>query len=240
MNRLIYLAVILLVLTGCVHYDEELWLNRDGSGKAKLVIIHNSPYDNSEEIMRKAELKGIHLQDYSVKKSGKSFIYTIRFRFDSIEAFNNVNDQVGDNDFWGKITLNKEKGRRISFKRSISLGDQADENDLWDQIFRAKTKDDMKWNYKVHLPWKIVSSNAHKADFANRTLSWSYDTNKLWNKTEVMNIEVEKGFPWLILILGTIIFFLIVTSLFWLVRIARKSHLMDWIHHQNEQKPPQA
>ena len=237
MKRLTFLAVILVILSGCVNYDEELWLNPDGSGKAKLVVVHASPYENSEEIMHKDDLKGIHLQDYSVKKSNKNFIYTIRFRFDSIEAFNNINDQVSDNDFWGKITLNKGHGRRITFKRRISLGAQADENDLWDQIFRPKTDSGQKWNYRLHLPWEVISSNAHHVDKKTGALSWSYDTSKLWNKTDVMRVEVQKGFPWLLVILGFIIFVLIVAMLFWLVRIARKSHLLDWMHHLNENKP---
>lgn len=233
MKRYILLAITLLALFGCVHYDEELWLNPDGSGKAKLVLIHRSANENPGEILKKAELNGIHLQDYSVKRNGPNVIYTVQFKFDSIEAFNNVNDQVGNADFWGRITLNKEQGRRISFKRRISLGDQ-EEVDDFEALLRSTMTDSPHWRYRIHLPWKIISTNAPKdaVDHKSRTITWDYDTNELWNKTEYMTIEMEKAFPWLLLVLGLVILFLILFFLFWLLRISKRSHLLDWMHHK--------
>ncbi len=113
MKRLMICILALFALFGCVHYDEELWLHRDGSGRAMLRLIHRSPYENPEEILRKAELPGISLQGYNVQRNGQDVIYDIVFKFKSIEAFNNVNDQLGSADFWGKITLNKESGRAL-------------------------------------------------------------------------------------------------------------------------------
>jgi hypothetical protein len=98
-KHILIIAILLLTLFGCVHYEEELWLNRDGSGKAKLVLIHRSANENPDEILKKAELNGIHLQSYSIKRNGPNVIYNVQFKFDSIEAFNNVNDQVGNADF---------------------------------------------------------------------------------------------------------------------------------------------
>ncbi len=233
-KHILIIAMLLLTLFGCVHYEEELWLNRDGSGKAKLILIHRSANENPDEILKKAELNGIHLQSYSIKRNGPNVIYNVQFKFDSIEAFNNVNDQVGNADFWGKITLNKEKGRRITFKRRISLGDQ-EEVDDFEMLLRSTITDHPTWSYKVHLPWKIISTNADEAnvDRKGRTITWNYDTEQLWNKTEYMTIELEKPFPWLLVVLGGIIGILVIFSLFWLMRIARSSHLLDWMHHKN-------
>lgn len=233
-KHILIIAILLLTLFGCVHYEEELWLNRDGSGKAKLVLIHRSANENPDEILKKAELNGIHLQSYSIKRNGPNVIYNVQFKFDSIEAFNNVNDQVGNADFWGKITLNKEKGRRITFKRRISLGDQEDVDDF-EMLMRSTITDHPTWSYKIHLPWKIISTNAEEAniDRNGRTITWNYDTEQLWNKTEYMTIELEKPFPWLLVVLGGIIGILVIFSLFWLMRIAHSSHLLDWMHHKN-------
>jgi hypothetical protein len=121
-----------------VHYDEELWLNRDGSGKAKIRLVHRSPYENPEEIMRKASLPGISLQKYDIARRGADVIYTIQFKFKSVDAFNNVNDQLGAADFWGKITLNKEPGRRIT-STTYFLGSQEGEDDF-ESIFSKMQK----------------------------------------------------------------------------------------------------
>ena len=107
MKRLALALVALLLLTGCVEYDEELWIKSDGSGRANLRLVHRSSYENPEEIMRKAQLPGINLIESKVSRSGADVIYQVSFTFKNIEAFNNVNDMIGTADFWCKITLNQ-------------------------------------------------------------------------------------------------------------------------------------
>lgn len=235
MKRLALLLLTLFVLAGCVHYDEELWLNRDGSGRAKLRVVHRSPYENPEEIMRKAALPGISLQNYNIERRGADVIYTISFKFKSVEAFNNVNDQLGAADFWGKITLNKEPGRRITFKRRISLGSQESDDDF-ENIFSKLQTENPTWTYKLHVPWKIISSNAlpENVNMQSRTLSWSFNTNNMWNKQELMTVELRKGFPWMLVVIGFIFFVLLAFLIHWLFRFARKSHLIDRLKHHEE------
>ncbi len=235
MKRLALLILSLFALAGCVHYDEELWLNRDGSGRAKLRLIHRSPYENPEEIMRKASLPGINLQRYDIQRRGADAIYTIEFKFKSVEAFNNVNDQLGAADFWGKITLNKEPGRRITFKRRISLGSPESDDDF-ENIFSRMQTENPVWNYKLHVPWKIVSTNAApgNTDLKNRTISWSFDTGAMWNQNGMMTVELKKGFPWLLVLIGIIVFTLAGFLVHWLFRFAKKSHLIERLTHHSE------
>lgn len=236
MKRLALLLLTLFVLAGCVHYDEELWLNHDGSGRAKLRVIHRSPYENPEEILRKAALPGISLQNYNVTRRGADAIYNIEFKFRSVEAFNNVNDQLGAADFWGKITLNKEPGRRITFKRRISLGSQESDDDF-EKIFSRMQTESPVWKYKLHVPWKIISTNAtaENVDKNTRTIAWSFDTHAMWNKYELMTVEMEKDFPWMLIVIGIIVFVLAFFIVFWLFRIARKSHLIERLMHHTEE-----
>ncbi|MDD2230574.1 MAG: membrane lipoprotein lipid attachment site-containing protein [Candidatus Cloacimonetes bacterium] len=235
MKRIILLILTLFALAGCVNYDEELWLNRDGSGRARLRLVHRSPYENPEEIVRKAALPGISLHGYDIQRRGADAIYTIDFKFKNVEAFNNVNDQLSAADFWGKITLNKEPGRRITFKRRISLGSQESDDDF-ENIFSKMQTDSLVWRYKLHVPWKIVSSNAapENIDTKNRTISWSFDTRSMWNKTELMTVELKKDFPWILVVVGAIVFILAVFLVHWLFRFARKSHLIERLKHHED------
>jgi len=238
MKRLNLCALLLLLLVGCVQYDEELWLNRDGSGRAKIRLIHRSPYDNPDEIIKKASLPGITLQKYDIQRRGDDVIYTVYFRFANVEAFNNVNDRLGNADFWGKITLNKGNDRTIIFKRRISLGSLEGEDDF-ESLFRTKQAHSPVWNYRVHVPWKIIKANAlpDNIDHNSKTISWSYDTGLMWNKTQYMTIEMRKGLPWLVFVLGFLGLVVIGISCYWLFKIARRSHLLDWILHDNEDAP---
>ncbi|MEN6445255.1 MAG: hypothetical protein ABFC98_04325 [Candidatus Cloacimonas sp.] len=240
MKRLGLLLLTLLLLAGCVQYDEELWINHNGSGRAVLRVIHRSPYENPEEIMRKATLPGINLQSYSIHRKGPDVIYTIRFKFKSIDAFNNVNDQLGAADFWGKITLNKEPGRRITFKRRIALGNQEPEEvDGIEDILGRLQPDNPIWTYKVHLPWKIISTNAlsENVDYENRTVTWRFDTRKMWHKQELMTVELRKNFPWLLIVIGAIVLVLAFFLIHWMLHFPKKSHWLERLKHsENAEK----
>jgi len=234
MKRLAICILAVFTLFGCVHYDEELWLHRDGSGKAKLRLINRSPYENTEEILRKADLPGISLESYNVSRQGQNMIYDIVFKFKDIESFNNVNDQLGAADFWGKITLNKEPGRRITFKRRIALGSQENDDEL-ESIFSQNQGVHPVWNYKLHVPWKIVNSNAlpENIDVKGKSISWSYDTAQMWNTHEFMTADFRKALPWFVFVIGFIGIVLIAFVIFWLFRISRKSHLLERLKHHS-------
>ncbi|MCB5259344.1 MAG: hypothetical protein PHY41_03545 [Candidatus Cloacimonetes bacterium] len=234
MKRLAISILAMILLFGCVHYQEELWLHRDGSGKAKLRLINRSPYENTEEILRKADLPGISLESYNVSRQGPDVIYDIVFKFNNIEAFNNVNDQLGAADFWGKITLNKEHGRRITFKRRIALGSQENDDEL-ESFFSQIQGEYPTWSYKLHVPWKITNSNAapENVDIKGKTITWNYNTAKMWNNYEYMSAEFRKELPWFVFVIAFISLILIVFVMFWLFRISKKSHLIDRVKHHS-------
>lgn len=241
MKRLTLMLIVLLALTACVEYDEELWLNPDGSGKARIRLVHRSNYVNTEEIMNKAELPGIHLVDSQVSRVGENVVYSVTFKFDSLEAFNNINDQISSADFWGKITLNQEPGGNLIFKRRISLGSQEEEfdgDDILEGIYSQQQTKHPVWSYKIHLPWKILATNAlaENTDLGKKTISWSYDTLQMWNRYEVMSVEMKKGRPWFVYVLGILVALLLAAFVYWLIRISKRSHLKDSIKHRQEQE----
>lgn len=243
MKRCLPLLLALLLLAGCVEYDEELWLNADGSGKARLRLIHRSNYANTQEIMRKAELPGIHLIDSQVEKKGSNVVYTVTFRFDDLESFNNVNDQISAADFWGNITLNKMPDGNLVFKRRISLGSQETDalDDILEGIYSREQTEHPLWTYKLHVPWKILTANTRPEyiDQKGKTVQWKYDTLQMWNKYELMTVEMKKGISLLVLLLGAGVAILLGFFVFWLIRIRRHSHLMDWLHHKKASEEAQ-
>lgn len=238
MKRLLPLLFALLLLAGCVEYDEELWLNPDGSGKAKLRLIHRSNYANTQEIMRKAELPGIHLIDSQVEKAGPFVVYSVTFKFDDINSFNNVNDQISAADFWGSVTLNKTPDGKIVFKRRISLGSQEteDTDDILEGIYNQQQTDHPVWTYKLHVPWKIITANttAENINHKERTVRWEYDTLQMWNKYEQMTVEMKQGISWLVVVLIGGVAVLLAFFVMWLIRISKRSHLKDALQHQLE------
>ncbi len=278
MKRLLpLLAALLLILWGCVEYDEELWLNSDGSGRAKMRLTHRSHYANTQEIMNKLDKPGIHLRDIQRKQSGANMIYEVEFSFDSIEAFNNVNEQLAAADFWGQITLAKNPEGNIVFRRMISLNmDQPmetarefpegeleelfgkehagadssfmaeedyinslpDDNDILQGIYMQQQTEHPLWTYKLHVPWQIITAgdNASSIDPENKVVTWKFDTMEMWNKYEVMTVEMKKGISWLVYALIVLLAALIAMFILWLIRIRRRSHLQEAIKHRRERE----
>lgn len=253
MKRLLMLmATLLLILTACVEYEEELWLNPNGSGRVRMRLIHRSNFDNTKEFVNKQNLPGIHLISRQTSRVGQNYVYEVEFKFDSIEEFNNVNDRLASADFWGSITLNKTPEGNLIFKRRISLGNQKpdpalvteevtdpnlmdDPDDILENIARTQEKHPI-WKYKLHVPWKIIGSNANKknTNLSGRTLSWEYDTLEMWNKYEDMTVEMKKGVSWLVFVLIGVVVLLLGFFAVWMVRIYKRSHLFDVLNHKRE------
>ena len=253
MKRLLMLmTALLLLLTACVEYDEEFWLNPDGSGRVKLRLIHRSNFDNTKEFVSKTDLPGIHLISRQTSRVGQSYVYEVEFKFDSIDEFNNVNDRLASADFWGSITLNKTPEGNLVFKRRISLGSQKpdstmvavdindpnmmdDPDDILENIARVQEKHPI-WSYKLHVPWKIIGSNANREDIdiSGKAISWRYDTLEMWNKYEEMTVEMKKGISWLVFVLVGVVVLLLGFFAVWMVRIYRGSHLHDVLTHKRE------
>ncbi len=224
MKNLLLLSFLLVLLAGCVDYNEELWLNSDGSGRAKTTIGVLTSYHNAEEINRYSTLPGIHLISKSVYRKKNYTYYNIEFTFDNLDAFNNLNDEISITQFIGRISLDKNKKGKIEFKRRIALGSPAMENDEIEQLILTLPHQDLKWSYKLHLPWRIIEANTskEKISFQNSIVTWNYQTSMLWNKPQIMTVIMKKPFPALSLYFIALAAIIIILSLIWWRRNTRR------------------
>lgn len=260
------MIAMLLLLAGCVEYDEELWLNSNGSGRAKLSLSIESHYSNTEEFLRVFSSPGIHLREYKLKNVGdKTKIYLVDFSFDNVDAFNNLDDQLTALNFFGQLSiLPKDADGNIVVKRKISIEDRGafdqmgeqlnlgDDIDLSEEAFIASQDDDddillgilqdqqehSTWTYKLHVPWKIIHAgdNFESISPNGKTVTWKFDTKDLINKTELMTVVMKKGLSWLVYVLIGLGSLLFVFFIFWMVRIGKRSHLKDAIKHVEERE----
>jgi hypothetical protein len=237
MKRIALFGLLLLLLAGCVDYNEELWLNKDGSGKVRMTIGVQTSYENDNEINRYVNQPGISLISKSIYRKKNFTFYNLEFKFKNLEAFNNLNDQISNADFFGRITLTKEKDGSITLKRRIALGSPSGEEDEIEQLILAHTAGNLKWHYKLHLPWKIIKANAAAAniDYKNNTVSWEYQTSYLWSQSQTMTVRMKQPFPWIFVIPICLVILVIVISLIWWRRQVRKIHKL--IEKEHKPKP---
>lgn len=216
MKRLIMLGLLVILLAGCVDYDEELWLNKKGSGRAKMVIGVLTNYANNQEINRYNSMPGIHLISKSIYRKKNFTYYKIEFKFDTLEAFNNLNRQISNADCFGRIVLLQQKDGTILMQRRIALG-SSEGGDEIEQLIFTHNQENLKWHYKMHLPWKIIKANADpaKIDYKTNTVEWTYQTSYLWNKHQVMEVRMKKSLPWKTILLVVIGIFVALMSFLW-------------------------
>jgi len=229
MKHYLLLGLLVLLIAGCVEYDEELWLNADGSGRARVLIGVLTSYQNEQVINRYTAQKGIHLISKDIYRKQKYTYYRLEFRFDNLEAFNNLNDQISNADFIGKLTMEKLGKGLYKLKRRIALGGIEGEDEI-EQLIFTHPLDNLKWHYKLHLPWKIVRANAVPAsvNYAQNSVEWTYQTTRLWNKSQTMEVVMKRSFPWLPVLAAALIILFVGVGLYLLTRHNRR------LHHHSE------
>lgn len=235
-TALVLIGLLLLFLTGCIDYSEELWLKKDGSGRVEAVIGVLTAYENPEEINRYMNQPGINLISKSVYRKKNFTYYKLDFTFNSLEAFNNLSDQISNADFFGRINLVKEKDGTITLKRRIALGSLSGEEDEIEQLIFTQAMEKLKWSYKLHLPWQIVKANAApiNIDYATNTVSWEYKTSFLWNKSQTMVVKMKQTYPFIPIVLVALAVVVIVLSLLWW-----KRHLKKMLKKLNTEVTPE-
>jgi uncharacterized membrane protein len=68
-------------------------------------------------------------------------------------------------------------------------------------------------------------------DRENGTVTWSFDTRKMWHKQELMTVELQKDFPWFLLVIGAVIVVLLIFLIHWMFRFPKKSHWRERLKH---------
>jgi hypothetical protein len=225
MRKILCLFPICLFLFGCIQYNEEMWLNRDGSGHSQMHITVYSNYQNSETIGKYANIEGIHLLNFKTYRNKDNSYYDIEIGFDNLKAFNELNDKDAMAHFIGKSEIIKGKRGLLEFKRVISLGSTEinDEDQLAD-LFQTLFTVNRNWRYTIHFPYEIVSANTDPGniDYKNKTVKWNYEIAYLWNKDQTMEVTMDRKIPFLLFYIGLPALILLVLLILWRVSHHKK------------------
>lgn len=200
MKRLLVLAVVFVVfLTGCVQYNEELVLNRNGSGKltSKMGITDMDQMfgmfdedDVSEEEYDEEELpvedipgiKVISAREYT--EDGVDWT-DVTLEFETLEA---LSQGFSSEDFVpvGNISFERE-GINLVYRRVLPNLTRYSEEELeMDEMMGMGMSmqmltmfmGDAYWVYEVTLPGRIIDSNADETVNSN-TVKWTFPMTDL-------------------------------------------------------------
>ena len=170
----IFSLTFIFLITGCFEYEEELVLNRDGSGtllvhysKYKDVDINNDSFDlpdEEDEIRQEIEEKwtsgNVELIGLEIREAEKSQEVTFTLEFDDIRDLNDV-EQFAESE------INFEPGRSCSYQRVITtdsdydLDDDSTFEEILGSIIEETILDKIKFRFEIQMPYKIDDNNAN-------------------------------------------------------------------------------
>lgn len=228
------LLPVFLLLSSCIDGDEEIWLERDGSGRLE------ATYRMPPQIMQQfggAPVLQKKLEDAFAKEPGITVAHighrveSGRVIFDLDAAFDDVRtlaafpkkhlrnpetpDQAGsDEALFGSMSL-ELSGLTMSFNRTIDLAPVLPEKVRSNPAFLGESA----FRYMVHLPAAATTHNASQTTDRGRTLKWQFLLREHTNRPMQLTMKAPLPIPWWIWLAGGL---LIALTVFLLVLAVRR------------------
>lgn len=193
-HRLINFVVIVLLLallSSCIEYREELWLEKDNSGK--LVFEISLPSHTSIEDDEISELSIVALCDTieGLEVTGHStymieditWIY-VDLEFEDILLLNEI-----ENEWFGDICITEDGDGNRLLKRFITMSDTINvSNNEFGNMLKHAMLGQYSWIYTMHFPDELYETNAPiaRTDTLTNTAVWEYNLASLINEQKVM------------------------------------------------------
>ncbi|MGO9469249.1 MAG: hypothetical protein ACLQIB_27750 [Isosphaeraceae bacterium] len=168
-SRVLAIGFFLAIMSGC---DLEFWFNADGSGRyrailneedIKIVDVNGEGFDKKskefEQEYAKTKLRAKMTRDVVFGKT--RWIYDLEY--DSDDQLSWIDDEKGKQDVhWWKSTTEPNGNVKYEYKMTL-------ENDPVLRTPRQVT---------VHLPGRIITSNADTLDETQNIATWDVTTHK--------------------------------------------------------------
>ena len=197
------LAVALVVVAGCINYDQELTLNADGSGTVKVRYDRTGGSTGEEEEEGSLDMSAapkLSFTEEEITAEYEGSAVTVRdIVIGETDAgvpeatyyidFKNVTDLNG----YGIFALEGDK-----LKQTFSL-DAAGDTQIFKQLVQLKMDvedpsqlSDYKFTYLLNAPGEVVETNGTVTE---NTVKWEYSLDKLINKDTEMTATYKGAAP---------------------------------------------
>ena len=199
--RLALVFILITLLSSCIEYREELWLEKDNSGK--LVFEIGLPPHISIEDDEISELSivslcdtvdGLDVVSHSTYMIEDITWIHVELEFDDILLLNEV-----ENEWFGEIYLMEDKDGNRLLKRFITMSDTINvSSNKFGNMLKYAMLGQYSWIYTMHFPDKLYETNAPiaRTDTLTNTAIWEYNLASLINDQKIMTgrYRYQRGF----------------------------------------------
>lgn len=187
---IIFFVLILVLLTSCIEYREELWLEHDLSGRINfeigLPILTSINDDEISELSIVAlcdSVEGINVVSHSTYMLDENTWVHVELSFENILLLNEI-----ENEWFGEFYILDEKDSR-TIKRFISMSDTINvSSGQFGNVLKYAMLGQYSWIYTMHFPDELYEVNAHiaRTDTVSNTAVWEYNLASLINEQKTM------------------------------------------------------
>ncbi|MFA6619005.1 MAG: hypothetical protein WCT23_08065 [Candidatus Neomarinimicrobiota bacterium] len=186
----VLMIISLLLLTSCLEYREELWLENDLSGRVNFDIgLPMSTDMEDEEILDLSivslcdSVEGIDVNVYNTYILDNNTWIHVELSFENILLLNEI-----ENKWFGKFYILDEKDSR-TLKRLITMSDTISvRSGQIANVLKYAMLGQYSWIYTMHFPDELYEVNAHiaRTDTLSNTAVWEYNLASLINEQKTM------------------------------------------------------
>lgn len=184
-----------LVFTGCLDYDEEMWIYNDLSGRATVHLTLPDPLKDdfagvneqfSQEKLQKRfdAASGVKLVSYELSEEKRRPDLKIEVQFSSLEALSKAleaNPPAAA--LGGKFTITKEDGQ---LKITRQLGTVEPKGEIGTGVAM----------YVMHFPEALAYTNTTLHDGAHDTVRYRYKLDEIFRLQPAFINSLPKQLPW--------------------------------------------
>jgi len=198
------LCAVIALSAGCVNYKEELWFNKDLSGKARFTITVSEDFiglwersGRSTDIFtvegigqRFDNIAGVTLTETTVTPGDEERVIDFSLNFASFDAFRRISRAERNTGFIGAVSFSDARDGTVFFNRTISFADSS--RPITEE--QVVSLDKYSWESTVHFPGAVISANVPKTNMdaeKSNTVTWSYSLAVLSKGSETMRVAYE-------------------------------------------------
>jgi hypothetical protein len=185
------ILILTLLLSSCIEYREELWLESDDSGHLTFeiglplhTIMDEDEISDLSIVALCDTVEGLKVTAHSTYIIEDVTWLHIELEFDDILLLNEI-----ENEWFGEISITEdEKGSRI-LKRYITMSDTINvSSNSFGKILKIAMLGQYSWIYTMHFPDELYETNAPiaRTDTLNNTAIWEYNLASLINDQKIM------------------------------------------------------
>lgn len=213
---LIVLLACVFLLTSCIKYKEEVWLNKDFSGKLRMevsipayLVEGKQAEEPMSDYKKQAEnIKGVRILKEETKTAGDYVVYTVVVAFDSLEALKNIKEEKGSKGkpkpFYDFTLIKDKSGYKLVRQFDVLKEDkktqkedkktQKQEDQLGEAMAQAMFAQ-VSWEFILHTPYEIKQSNGLVGE-NKKTVRWQYSVLTLMKNGAKMEVVMKKPSLW--------------------------------------------